>query len=138
PIALNACYEAYAQANTPTPQMWVNWGRVHEALDKPQSAYDCYAEAMKAAPQDPNACFNAADLLYRLGMHHEAAVLYQNGLQLDSMKPEGWFCLGNCLAQLGLADGARLAYGKTLELDAEHAGARHNLSLFEASQSQAA
>ncbi len=138
PVALDACYEAYAQANTPTPQMWVNWGRVHEALDKPQSAYDCYAEAMKAAPQDPNACFNAADLLYRLGMHHEAAVLYQSGLQLDAMKPEGWFCLGNCLAQLGLADGARLAYGKTLELDPQHAGAQHNLSLFDASQPKAA
>ncbi len=138
PVALDVCYQAYAQANTPTPQMWINWGRVQEALDKPQSAYDCYAEAMKAAPHDPNACFNAADLLYRLGLHHEAAVLYQNGLQLDSMKPEGWFCLGNCLAQLGLADGARLAYGKTLELDPQHAGAQHNLSLFDASQPKAA
>lgn len=131
-------FEAYQEVGEPTPQMLVNWGRALERVGRVDAALQCLGEAIRRAPHDPNAHFNAADLLYRTGQYADAAHLYQAGLREQPANAQGWFCLGNAMAQLGINEGARIAYGKALELAPDHAEARANLAVVTGARDAAA
>lgn len=131
-------YGAYQEVGEPTPQMLVNWGRALERVGRLDAALQCMGEAIKRAPHDANGHFNCADLLYRMGLFAEAAHVYQAGLREQPASAQGWFCLGNALAQLDVNEGARIAYGKALELAPDHAEARFNLQVVSGAQDAAA
>lgn len=122
-----ACYQAFAQANEMTPELFVNWGRALDATGKSERALECFTEAIKLAPDQPNSYFNAGDLLYRLNFFEDAAHIYRAGLNLMPNFPSGWFVLGNCLAQMGVLAGAEIAYREALKLEPNYADAQKNL-----------
>ncbi len=127
--AMLGAYEDFSQRHEPNADVLVNWGRALEASGESERALQCFTEAVKREPDHPNAYFNAGDLLYRHGQFADAAHLYESGLRHDPKNVEGWFVLGNSLAQVGLPDGATLAFGQALALDPSHAGALHNLEV---------
>ena len=120
-------YSAFAQKNEPTPEILINWGRALDRAGQSQRALDCFSEALQRAPNDPNAYFNCGDLLYRCEQYQDAAHLYEGGLRLKPDFAPGWSVLGHCLIQLGLVDGARIAYAEALRFDPTLTEAAHNL-----------
>ncbi|HLK16456.1 MAG TPA: tetratricopeptide repeat protein, partial [Fimbriimonadaceae bacterium] len=88
-------------------------------------------EALQRAPNEPNAYFNCGDLLYRCQQYQDAAHLYESGLRLKPDFGAGWMMLGNCLVQLSLLDGAKIAYAEALRFDPTLTDAAHNLKAIE-------
>ena len=78
------------------------------------------------------------DLLYTSGLYADAAAAYEAGLRAAPDSAEGWFVLGNAFAQLGVWEGARLAYIQAIELRPDYQEARHNLSMVDESHKKAA
>ena len=56
-------------------------GSALEALQRPQEALDCYAQALQQAPAHPDALANITALLERLGQPQEAARYRQKAAQ---------------------------------------------------------
>ena len=125
-------YEEFGRHCEMTAKILVNWGRLLAGSGATQKALDCFTEAIRRDADDSNAYFNGGDLLYQAGQYADAAHLYEGGLRCNPQFAEGWFVLGNALAQIGIADGAKLAYRQCLAIEPGHVGALHNLDCIRA------
>jgi tetratricopeptide (TPR) repeat protein len=124
-------FEEFAQKFDPSSSMLINWGRTLFESGRGEEALRHFNDAIQKNPDDANAYFNCGDLLYGLGHFPEAANYYESGLRRNPDCIAGWFVMGNALAQMGLIDGARVAYRQCLQLDANHEQARHNLDVIQ-------
>jgi tetratricopeptide (TPR) repeat protein len=138
PHRRQAAYQAFAEFHDPSADVLVNWSRALRECGEIEGAYDKLHEAVEREPQNANAHFNLGDLLYASGLFADAAGCYEAGLRLHPDSAEGWFVLGNCFAQLGVWEGARLAYLQAMELKPNYKEARHNLALVDESAKKAA
>ena len=90
-------------------------------------ALEKFQAAINFDPSDSNAAFNCGDLLYKLGAYSEAAQVYEIALRSKMDFAEGWFVLGNCLAQMNHDQAAVKCYTQALILDPHHTKAQANL-----------
>ncbi len=127
PEVLRAGYERLLENNIQSAEIWVNYGRTLASSELLPEALGAYAKAIELDASYANAYFNAGDLLYGVGHYQDAAEWYEHGLRYAPTFAQGWFVLGNCLAQMGVHKGAVLAYGQTLAIDPDHFEARSNL-----------
>lgn len=122
-------YAQYLQRFEPTAPILINAGRAFRSVNANQAALDCLTKAVELAPCDPNAYFNAADLLYKCEKFADACLTYRSGLAIDPENAAAWFTFGNALFRSNILDGAAIAYEQTLRLEPSHEGAAHNLAI---------
>lgn len=123
---------AYTRARELVPtsvEIVVNLGRVLAALGDDAGAVDCFTDAILIDRTYGNAYFNAADVLYRLGIYDRAIEVLQQGLTVDPANAAGFFVLGNCYFQLGDMAAAELCYRSALERKPGYQEAQNNLEL---------
>ncbi len=133
-----AAFDALVIYHKPSAEVYVEWGRLLETAGKTDTALERYSSAIKQNPALPIAYFNAGDLLYSKARYLDAAHMYESGLRYAPEHAEGWFTLGNCLAKLGLKDGALTCYHQTLGRNGMHTGALNNVAVLTASSKQLA
>lgn len=124
--SLVCAYAALAEHQELTASLLVNWGRALENDGQPDRALKLFEEAVRRAPDDPNACLNCADAMGRRGEWSAAAHLYESALRLAPHDAQAWFTLGNAYAHVGHTDAALRAYDRCLALHPSHAPAAHN------------
>ena len=66
-------------------------------------------------------------MLYKVGAYSEAAQVYEIALRSRMDFADGWFVLGNCMAQMDHDQAAVQCYSQALVLDPNHTKALSNL-----------
>lgn len=126
--AVHSGYQQFLDANESSAPLFVNWARFCERIGDVDRALGYYQEAMHLDPSDANVPFNFGDMLYRLGAYPQAAQVYELGLRMRMDFAEGWFVLGNCMAQMNHDQAAVQCYSQALVLDPAHSNAKANLA----------
>jgi Ca-activated chloride channel family protein len=95
------------------------------------AALDLYRQAGAEDPDRPEADYNAANALYRIGNYDRAIADYLRALDVAEgpLVEDIYFNLGNAYFQSGLYDEAIAAYREVLLLDPDDADAKLNLEL---------
>ena len=127
PDLIERTYNQYLEFNEASVGFYVNWARAYERLGMNDLALEKFQAAINFDPSDSNAAFNCGDLLYKLGAYSEAAQVYEIALRSKMDFAEGWFVLGNCLAQMNHDQAAVKCYTQALILDPHHTKAQANL-----------
>lgn len=109
--------------------MLLKWADALAGAARIEDALGCYRRAMALAPDDSNVQFSCGDYLYRIGYFPQAAEMYHLGLQKRPDFADGWFVLGNAMAQMNLDSGAEACYRQTLTIDPAHQKALANLQV---------
>ncbi len=113
-------------------ELLMKWADALASSARLDDALGCFRRAMALAPEDSNVQFSCGDLLYKLGYYQQAAEIYHVGLQLRPDFADGWFVLGNALAQMNLDQGAEGCYRQALTIDPAHERALANLQVVKA------
>ena len=100
-------------------------GRSFFATGEREAAHALFLRAARDASADARFCLG--DSHYARGEWALAVGAYESGLGLDPGRAEGWFTLGNALAQMGADAVAERCYRQTLTLHPGHPGALGNL-----------
>ena len=124
---IEAAYSKYLEFHKPTAGFYVNWARACEQCEAFDHALAHYQEAINFDPADSNASFSCGDMLYKVGAYPEAAQIYEIALRARMDFADGWFVLGNCMAQMDHDQAAMKCYSQALVLDPSHAKAQANL-----------
>ena len=124
---IEQAYKAYLDFHEPTSGFYVNLARACEKCEAFDHALTHYQEAINFDPNDTNASFCCGDMLYRVGAYSEAAQVYEVALRSRMDFADGWFVLGNCMAQMDFDEAAVKCYSQALILDPSHAKAQTNL-----------
>ncbi len=125
---IESAYSRYLEIHKPTSGIYVNWARACERCEQFDLALAHYQEAINVDPADSNASFSCGDMLYKVGAYAEAAQIYELALRSRIDFAEGWFVLGNCMAQMDHDHAAVKCYSQALVLDPNHAKALANLT----------
>ncbi len=125
--AIERAFHEFLEFNEASSGFYVNWARAYERLDDAEAALEKYQAALNIDPNDTNAAFNFGDLLYKYGAYSQAAQLYELALRQKMDYADGWFVLGNCMAQMNHDQAAVKCYTQALVLDPYHAKAQANL-----------
>lgn len=120
-------YGQYLEFHKPTVGLYVNWARACERIEAFDHAVGHYQEAINFDPSDSNASFSFGDMLYKVGAFSEAAQVYEIALRSRMDFADGWFVLGNCMAQMDHDQAAVKCYSQALVLDPAHSKAQSNL-----------
>jgi tetratricopeptide (TPR) repeat protein len=124
---IDRAYAEYLEVHNPTAGFYVNWARAYEKCEVFDHALAKYQEAINFDPTDSNASFSCGDMLYRVGAFAEAAQVYEVALRGRMDFADGWFVLGNCMAQMDHDQAAIKCYAQALVLDPNHEKAQSNL-----------
>jgi tetratricopeptide (TPR) repeat protein len=124
---IERAYQAYLEHHKPTSGFYVNWARACERCEAFDHALAHYQDAINTDPSDSNASFSCGDMLYRIGAYAEAAQIYEIALRSRMDFADGWFVLGNCMAQMDHDQAAVKCYSQALILDPQHSKAQANL-----------
>lgn len=124
---IEQAYQKFLEFNEASSSFYVNWARVCERFNVFDRALDHFQAALNLDPSDTNAAFSCGDLLYKLGAYPQAAQMYEIALRLRNDYADGWFVLGNCMAQLNHDQAAVKCYSQALVLDPRHERAQANL-----------
>ncbi|GAB4510541.1 MAG: hypothetical protein OHK0046_07580 [Anaerolineae bacterium] len=122
-VVLAACATRYTERN--------NTGNNHYANAEYESALRAYQAAQVAAPDRPEAYFNAAAALAGGDDLNRAAAALQEALESadDTLLTSAYYNLGNVYYQMTRYNEAIDAYQQVLLIDPDHEDARHNLEL---------
>ena len=124
---INRAYSEYLEIHLATAGTYVNWARALEQNQMYDLALAKYQKAINLDPTDTNASFSCGDMLYRVGAFAEAAQVYEVALRGRMDFADGWFVLGNCMAQMDHDQAAMKCYAQALILDPRHEKAQANL-----------
>jgi len=127
PALVERTYNQFLEFNEASAAFYTNWARACERFEAYDVALDKYQQAMSLDPADANASFNCGDLLYKLGAYPQAAQIYEIALRSRMDFADGWFVLGNCMAQMSHDQAAVKCYTQALILDPHHSKAQANL-----------
>lgn len=127
PAQIDRTYNQYLEFNEASSGFYVNWARAYERFEAYEKALEKFQQAINLDPTDSNASFNCGDLLYKLGAYPEAAQIYEIALRSRMDYADGWFVLGNCMAQMNHDHAAIKCYSQALVLDPHHSKAQANL-----------
>jgi tetratricopeptide (TPR) repeat protein len=132
-----------ALRHRPDPAIYNNLGETLRLQDGPQSLQDaagCYERAIELRPSFPEAHYNLANLLRRLGDYERAILLYRKAVALRPAYDRAWYNLGNACAATGRTDQAIDAYRQSLSIRADQPDVLINLGncLYDARQLPAA
>jgi tetratricopeptide (TPR) repeat protein len=125
--AVNHAYEALVNVKDVTSDVLVNWAHALLRTGEHAEAIACLHEAHQKNPQDSNVLFTLGDALYVSEKYADAAQVYESAVRMRMDYPEGWFVLGNTLAQMHLDEAASKCYQQTIALDPSHSAAKQNL-----------
>ncbi|MBS1703900.1 MAG: tetratricopeptide repeat protein [Armatimonadetes bacterium] len=126
-VTIEHAFSQFLEFNEPSSAFYTNWARALEKFEDYGEALTKYQAAINLDPADANAGFNCGDLLYRLGAYPQAAQVYEMALRSRMDYADGWFVLGNCMAQMNHDQAAVKCYSQALVLDPHHTKAQANL-----------
>ena len=128
----NTPFQMLEKYQTLDASLLMKWADALASANQLDNALSCFRRAMAVAPEDSNVQFSCGDLLYKLGYYQQAAELYHLGLQLRPDFADGWFVLGNAMAQMNMDQGAEGCYLQALTIDPSHSKAMANLAVVKA------
>lgn len=114
-----------AKAFPQAPEAWRGLGEVQAALGQAQAALRSRERAHALAPGDPDVGFEFASGLLQAGRHEEAARRLEPLLQARPDHAQGWVWLARARLKLADVAGARAAFERARELDADDAMIAH-------------
>lgn len=109
-----------------SPQMFLNYGIVLNALNRNEEAIESFGEAIKLAPDFFDAHNSRGVLLAALGRNEEALADYRKALALVPNSAEIVYNLGNVLNALGRHQEALASYERAIAIEPAHAEALCN------------
>ncbi|MBL8086655.1 MAG: tetratricopeptide repeat protein [Chthonomonas sp.] len=101
PERIQSVYEKYSVIGHTSVPMLVQWGREFDERGETDNARNCFAEALRRAPDQPDLYFSLGDLLMRSGQVGDAAFLFESGLKLRNDET-AQVSHRQCLQELGL------------------------------------
>jgi len=106
--------ERAAEKLPPSLRLLSALGGAYRAAGQTRRAAECFAQCLKLAPQNQQACQQLADACYELREYAHAASLYRRALQVEPENPALWNNLANTLRNLCEVDEAITAYDRAL------------------------
>ena len=97
-------------------------GRLHEATQ-------CFGEALRIKPDDPETRYNLGVALFRLGRVPEAMAQWERALRLNPDDVAAHYNLANALKETGKIEEAITHYEQALRIQPDFAKAHYNLAV---------
>jgi tetratricopeptide (TPR) repeat protein len=112
----------------PSADEWFEQGVILEQEGNDPKAMEAYLQGLLTGGPDALACFNLANVLYRLGHKERAADRFRQAIEVDPGCAEAWNNLGNVLAELGDPAQALEALRQAVRLDPNCPSYQYNLA----------
>jgi tetratricopeptide (TPR) repeat protein len=109
--------------------LWAALGEIRALGGEWQEGLGAYQQALALAPDQPDLCNNAGNILQELKRPAEALALHERALELNPADPRTWVNLGSAHFAVSDLAAARSAFARAAELAPDYALAWANLAV---------
>jgi len=103
-----------------TPEAWINRGLLYKARGEPNSALECFDQAVTVNPEDADAWLNRGVILHELGRDEDALFSYQRAIDIQPAHLEAWTNKGVSYDALDSPEAALACHQRALSIKPEH------------------